>query len=492
MLRRMMRLARSARVRILAAILAVAALGLAVAGTATWLGQRERVLADIDVRLAAAAEGLQSIADGRQDEEPPASVEAFLERAMQRVLPARNESTIGLVDGEPSLVPSSGIRFRLDEDPDFIARVVAETEGSGQVVRGTAATAMGTLRYAAIPVEIGSDEARGLYVTAYDLDAELGEITQSFQLYSIYATGALVIIALVGWFVAGRLLRPTRRLQATAARISDTDLTERIEVDGSDDLSELARTVNAMLDRLEASFRAQRRLLDDVGHELRTPLTIVRGHLELLERQPGRDLDATRRLALDEVDRMSELVQDIALIARSSDPDFLRREPVDLDAFAAEVAEKAAALSDRHRWTSGSSVPGAALLDRRRITQAWLQLAENAAKYSPDGTRIHLEAVPVGGALRLSVADEGPGIPEAALERVFERFARVDEGRGAEGSGLGLSIVQAIAVAHGGHASAERRPGGGTRVLITVPRVSPEEAATGRRKEDRDAAHPAR
>jgi two-component system, OmpR family, sensor kinase len=478
---------RSVRFRILAWILLVAALGMAVAGTASYLIQRERVLLQIDARLADTVDGLRFIAEGGEGDEAPATVRDFLARAMAQVLPAHNESTLGIVDGEAALVPSSGIRFRLDDDPDFVARVVAEADGD-EVVRGTASTDDGTLRYVAIPVAIQDDDARGLYVSAYDLDAELAEITESFAIFTLLAVLTLVLVGAVGWYVGGRLLRPIRSLQATAARISDTDLSKRIDVVGHDDVSELARTVNAMLDRLERSFSDQRRLIDDVGHELRTPLTIVRGHLEMLERDPGRDVDETRRLAIEEVDRMSELVQDIALLAKSGTPGFLRLADVELADFTADVAAKARMLSDAHDWRVAETAHGVVLLDRARLTQAWLQLAENAAKYSPPG-EILLVSRLLPRELELAVEDRGPGIPDEQLERVFERFARAHVGRGDDGSGLGLSIVAAIATAHGGSARAEPRDGGGVRVAITVPvrRAWWNQPAEGRPH----AAHPA-
>ncbi len=372
-------IARSARTRILGSMLLAAAIGMTAAGVSAYLIQRERVLAQIDDRLTSSVEGLQCIAEGCDGSEAPETVLEFLSQAMKRVLPDHNESTLGLVDGAPRLRPSSGISFRLDDDPDFVARVAAEADPDS-VVRGTAASAFGTLRYVVIPVAIRDDAAKGLYVTAYDLDAELGEIDQAFRTYGLVAAGALVIVGLVGWFVSGRLLRPVRLLQQTAAGIGEHDLEARIPATGSDDVSELARTFNAMLDRLQRSFDAQRRLLDDVSHELRTPITIVRGHLELLDPAKAGEVDATRDLAIDELDRMNVLVDDIALLVKTSRPDFLHRERLDVAELTDQVLAKARALSPGHAWRPGGSAHVVASLDPARITQAWLQLAENAAK----------------------------------------------------------------------------------------------------------------
>ena len=135
---------------------------------------------------------------------------------------------------------------------------------------------------------------------------------------------ALPLVGLVAWFVAGRLLRPIRLLRDVAVGSSTAaDLTERIPVTGRDDVSELAVAINAMFDRLQDSARSQRRLLNDVGHELRTPITIIRGHLELLDAANVSDVEATRALAIDELDRMGALVSDIPLLAASRAPHFV-------------------------------------------------------------------------------------------------------------------------------------------------------------------------
>lgn len=467
-------------------MLLVAAIGMTAAGVSAYLIQRERVLARIDDRLASTVEGLQCIADGCDGSERPASVLDFLGQAMTRVLPDHNESTLGLVDGRPRLRPSSGISFRLEDDPEFIARVIDEADAD-HVVRGTAATEFGALRYAIIPVRIQDDTAEGLYVSAYDLDAALSEITEAFRTYWFVAAGALVIVGLVGWFVSGRILHPLRSLRRAAAGIGEDDLTTRIDARGSDDVSDLSRAFNAMLDRLQRSFDAQRRLLDDVSHELRTPITIVRGHLELLDPDDPSDVADTRELAIDELDRMNVLVDDIALLVKTSRPDFLERAPVDVAELTEQVLAKASALSARHEWRLGERAHVVAMLDATRITQAWLQLAENAAKYAPAGTAVELgsrlASSDDGEVLELSVHDGGPGIPQEKLDWVFDRFARAEVGRGVAGSGLGLSIVAAIAAGHGGRAYAQNTDAAGARVVIAVPYDT--EGGT-------DAAHPGR
>ncbi len=459
---------RSARVRILAAILLVAALGELGAGAATYLAARQGALAQVDERLEVTVGALRSIAEPADGGAAPADLDAFFRQAMQRVLPDADESILGIVDGAPAYRPGSGDAYRLDDDPTFVRHVVGQADPDHPVL-GSFSGRWGEMRYLLVPIRIGDDARHGLYVSAYDIDGALDPLTRTFSTYALIALIALVVVGVVGWFVAGRALRPVRLVREAAARASETDLSARIPVHGRDDVSALAATFNAMLDRLQRSFSAQRRLLDDVSHELRTPITIVRGHLELLDPADRAEVEATRALALDELDRMRALVDDVATLAKADAPGFVHPEPVDVGALTSAVAAKAAVLDASRDWSVDERASVVAPLDPARITQAWLQLAENAVKYATPGTPIELGSRVRGdGAIELWVRDEGPGVPPDQLERVFERFVRVADGRGADGSGLGLSIVVAIAAAHGGNARAEPA-GAGLRVVIVLP-----------------------
>ena len=457
------------------AILAVAAFGLAASGTASYLVQRKGALAAVDAQLLHTVPNLKTIALGQTSGAPLTSVDAVLTVAMQQVIPAPNESVLGFIDGKPVLVPGVNLPFRIDKDRALVARLVSEAHPT-QVVIGTAKSALGTLRYLIVPVHVAGDPSTGLYVAAYDLDAELALVAQSFQTYIRVALVALALVGLVASFAAGRLLRPIRLLRDAAAGSSNAaDLTDRIPVTGSDDVSELARAINSMFDRLQDSARSQRRLLNDVGHELKTPITIIRGHLELLDTGNVDEVRATRALAIDELDRMSTLVSDISLLAASKAPNFVELTEVDLEAFTAAVGTKASALDPARTWRV-ESARGLALIDAGHITQAWLQLADNAAKYSTPGEPIVIASAvsqtEAGTSLDLSVRDGGPGIPPDARAQVFERFTRLESSEGTEGSGLGLSIVSAIAEAHGGTVLLSGAPGQGSTFTIRVPLIA--------------------
>jgi two-component system OmpR family sensor kinase len=269
-------------------------------------------------------------------------------------------------------------------------------------------------------------------------------------------------------WVSGRLLSPLRTLRETADEIGETDLSQRLPVTGNDDLTALTRTFNGMLDRLEGAFVGQRQFLDDAGHELKTPLTVLRGHLELLDTGSPGEIAETRELLLDETDRMSRLVGDLLLLAKSDRPDFLRLRPVDLQQLTADLVAKACGLGDRE-WTLDGSADAKVLADEQRLTQAVLQLADNAVKHTPDGAAVAIGSSYDGSAFRMWVRDTGPGVPSEDRAHIFERFGRAAVPPGDEGFGLGLSIVGAIARAHGGTVTVEDADPPGARFVITLP-----------------------
>lgn len=280
---------------------------------------------------------------------------------------------------------------------------------------------------------------------------------------------ALAVASVVGLALAGRVLRPLRHLATTARSISDTDLTRRIPVRAAGEASQIATTFNEMLERIEGLVTTQRRFLDDAGHELRAPLTVVRGHVELLELDDSPEARArTGALVLDEIDRMHRIVNDLLLLARAEQPDFVRPAPLELRAFTDDVFAKASALAPRD-WHVRLPAPTTVPADGQRLTQAVLQLALNACQHTGDGDRIELGAAVVDGTARLWVADAGPGVAPEDAGRIFERFTRGSSRRGGDGAGLGLSIVQAIAVAHGGRLLLVPPPPPGARFELHLP-----------------------
>jgi two-component system, OmpR family, sensor kinase len=254
--------------------------------------------------------------------------------------------------------------------------------------------------------------------------------------------------------------------------------TQRVDVSGSGDAADMARSFNGMLDRLENLFRSQRAFVQDASHELRDPLTICRGHLELLGSDPEEQRQ-TVALVVDELDRMGRIVDDLSLLAEVEQPDFIRPDWTDLGQFTSDLYAKSRALASRN-WAFEATGEGSFFGDRHRLTEAVMNLAHNAVQHTvPD------ETVAVGTSVgdnevRIWVRDTGTGITVADQELVFERFKR---GAGAHrryrGGGLGLAIVKAIAEAHGGRVELDSRLGVGSTFTIVIPQERTEGGGGG-------------
>jgi signal transduction histidine kinase len=277
---------------------------------------------------------------------------------------------------------------------------------------------------------------------------------------------ALLFGSLLAARMARRILGSVQAVSTSARSISETDLSRRIDVQGDDEIARLAETFNELLARLERAFLAQRAFVDDAGHELRTPITIVRGHLEGLGDDPE-ERRHTIELVTDELDRMARMVNDLLLMAKAQQPALLRMDLVDVGELTRDVAAKAAALAPRD-WRVEAQGDGAIIGDRQRLTQAMVQLAQNAADHTHEGDMIGIGSAVGGGVARMWVRDTGPGIPPETQERIFERFHRGGT-RHSEGAGLGLPIVKAIAEGHGGSVSAQSVEGEGATFTIEVP-----------------------
>ncbi len=470
------------RVRILAAILAVTALGLVVAGGVAFLLQRTRMLAVIDDELQQELATARVLVDGPSTGDAPpdaanadpaatetpgfATTADLVYEIVRVVTPPLAGGAVGIVDGEVRYVP--GIETALALDSPAFLQEIAESTASGEIVLGGTSIDGRTVRYLAIPVAVEGSDSSGVFVSAIDVSARLADAEAAMTVYAWVALAVLVVVALVGWFVAGHLLAPLRQLRQTTARITAGALDERIPVSGNDDLSELTETINAMIARLQESFVGQRRIVNDVRHELATPITIIRGHIEITDPYDPDDVQQNLAVADDELDRMSGLLAQITHLADAERAAAHRPRPVDVEELTRSVFEKARVIGD-HEWTLAAVGEGRILVDASQITQAWLQLADNAAKYSAAGTPIELGSALTPTGLRCWVTDSGPGIPESVRARIFERFGRADSSRGTAGSGLGLSIVQALVQAHGGRIELATEVGHGSTFTMVLP-----------------------
>jgi signal transduction histidine kinase len=284
---------------------------------------------------------------------------------------------------------------------------------------------------------------------------------------------ALLVASLAGYGAASGALRPVESMRRRAREIQAGRPGRRLPVPPSrDEVARLGETLNEMLERLEAAFERERQLVSDASHELRTPLAILKGELELALRDET-DADGLRRAvvsASDEADRLAHLAEGLLVIARS-DQGGVPVTPAALDAaeLLASLSRRFLGRAEEHGVELRVSAPAGLVLmaDGLRVEQALGNLVDNALRHG--GREVELAAVSAGDRAELHVRDDGVGFPPEFLDRAFDRFTRADAARGRGGAGLGLAIVQAIAIAHGGHASARNRPDGGADVWLDVP-----------------------
>jgi signal transduction histidine kinase len=326
---------------------------------------------------------------------------------------------------------------------------------------------LGNIIYLASPVIIDG-KVRGTFVIAHTTAGELQEAQQVILTVTKVLIAMLILALILAWVASRKVLEPLRSLIATARSISELNLDRRIPVQSSGEMGELAKTFNTMLARLQDSFSAQKAFINDAGHELRTPIAIVQGHLELMGDDP-QEQQETIELVMDELDRMNRMVDDLMLLAKSERSDFLQLEVVDIESLTQELHTKATALGNRN-WKIDATAKGFFVGDRQRLTQAVMNLTENALQYTTETDTIAIGSSRDRDCIRLWVRDTGEGISDGDREKIFERFARASNSRRrSQGSGLGLSIVRAIAETHGGRVELISQLGVGSTFTLVLP-----------------------
>jgi two-component system OmpR family sensor kinase len=309
-------------------------------------------------------------------------------------------------------------------------------------------------------------------------------VARAFVLAGLLALAGALLAAFA---IGTRLSRPLRRMAAVAARVDAGDLHPRMHDPGGlgDEIEVLAESFNHMLDRLRDAFAGQRAFIADASHELRTPLTVIRGQIEVLaaEEDPsGQEVRRVERLVTAEINRMSRLVDDLLLLAKSEQNEFLHVKDIDVQHFVEELWDGISLLSERD-FELGHVPAGRLLADPDRLAQALRNLIGNAIDHTAPGEGlVRLRVLAIGGGeLSFLVEDDGPGIPEDQREAIFRRFHRTDAARTriAGGTGLGLAIVRAIAEAHGGSVLARTSPEGGASMQLTLPGFSASRRSRG-------------
>lgn len=394
------------------------------------------------------------------------SLETVFPAYLSRTVPLDKGALVTFIDGQQFRTRTNNV------SADALSTALAPLSSITAPASGEVETSAGAARYVAIPVS-GHGAESGVLVAAGLLGDEREQVATAVRIAIGVSTVVMLLASLFIWLAAGRAVAPLQALAGTARNINDSDLSRRISVGGNDEIADLGRTFNEMLDRLDYAFTSQRAFMADVSHELRTPITIIRGHLETLGDDPAERHEAIA-VVTDELDRMSRLVDDLLVLARSSRPDFLRVEPLDLDLLTHDLFAKARQLGNRD-WGLDAVALGLVQADRQRLTQAVMNLADNAVRHTAEGDRISLGTSVDETEARIWVRDSGPGISLTEQHRIFERFAA---GQKRGGAGLGLAIVRAVAEAHGGRVELVSAPGLGATFAIVIPT----ETAPGHRR----------
>lgn len=408
----------------------------------------------------------------------------YVDRFLAEELPEDDNYFIVLLDGEfyrsspaalpVALRPGSALLENWEEDyqPSKYHNSANWVETS-TIYRKIYDPQSGDILYLIQPLEL-EGQSRGVFAVVHASGGERAEALEAVYIFGQVAIVIVLITFVLAWLGTGQLLAPMRTLAATARSISETDLNQRIDVQGSGEMAELTDTFNAMMNRIQDSFNSQRNFINDAGHELRTPITIIRGHLELMGDEPE-ERQETLDLVLDELDRMSRFVNDMILLAKAERPDFLHLETIELNSFAEELFAKAQALADRD-WQLKNRAFGTMVGDRQRLTGAIINLAQNATQHTPPNSLIQLGVAVTKSKVLFWVRDMGEGISPSDQERIFERFARAANSyRRSEGAGLGLAIVRAIAEAHGGRIELVSQLGVGSTFTLILPLEPPQE-----------------
>ena len=334
--------------------------------------------------------------------------------------------------------------------------------GPGQQAPGFSDRRVDGTHVRVFTVSAGPDGALVVARPLTEVDQALFTLRIALGLLAAAGIGLAVLLSRLATRTA---VRPVAQLTAAAEHVASTrDLSQRIAAQGVDEVSRLARAFNTMLEALERSQRAQRRLVADASHELRTPLTSLRTNLEVMARNGLQDDDRDRlkRDLVAQLEELTGLVGDLVELAREDEPEPPPAEDVRLDALVTAAVERARRHAPHVRFALATQ-PVLVHAVPARLDRAVANLLDNAAKYSD-----HVE-VGVTREGEVTVRDHGPGIDEADRPRVFDRFYRAADARGRPGSGLGLAIVRQVAEGHGGTVRAEAAEGGGALLRLRLP-----------------------
>jgi two-component system OmpR family sensor kinase len=458
----------SLRARLVLGVIVLAALGLVLADVATYTSLRSFLLTRVDRSLDQSEHAFGEVEDNLRPGGPPDVFVQLRSLDGSRVFATRPIQTFGgqTAHSPPSLPATISVSQTSGRGPDHARYFTVAAESGGERYRVRAS------------IEPGSEAMLVVAASLHDVDDTLDRLLLIELLVTV---GVLLALAVLGLWVVRLGLHPLREIEMTADAIAAGDLTRRVErAEDRTEVGRLGLALNAMLSQIESSFRAQeaseqrmRRFVADASHELRTPLAAVRAYAELFTRgarQRPEDLERSMSGIGRESERMSVLVEDLLLLARLDEGRPLRHEPVELDEVVREAVDAAQAV-DPSRSIALETEPMSVVGDHDRLRQIVDNLLANVRAHTPVDTPVRVSVAPDDGSAVIEVSDEGPGMSDEELERVFERFYRADPSRSrtSGGIGLGLSIVAAVAEAHDGRADARSEPGGGATFRIVLP-----------------------
>jgi len=457
----------SLRTRLVLGLLVLAAAGLVAADIATYTSQESFLFQQTDSTLQNEHQFANQAGNrgpgGPGPGTPPGLYVEIRNLQTGAVVYSHLEGFPGQRAGAPPRLPKTiKLQAPREGEPDAVTYFTASAVSGGGRYR--------------VRASIEVDNPGQLLVVAttlHDVDASLHRLFLIELFVTLAVLAALVLLAL--WVV--RIgLRPLRAIEQTAARIAAGDLSQRVErAEPRTEVGRLGMALNVMLGRIEESDQRLRRFVADASHELRTPLAAVRAYAELFRRGAASrpdDLERAMSGISRESERMSLLVEDLLLLARLDEGRPLEQEPVDLGEVVGEAVETARTV-EPSRPIDLDAEPAVVLGDRDRLRQVVDNLLSNVRSHTPAGSPVHVRVTRNVPNAVLEVEDTGPGLGETEAEQVFERFHRGDpsRSRSSGGVGLGLSIVAAVAEAHGGTANAESTPGKGSTFRITLPLV---------------------
>jgi two-component system OmpR family sensor kinase len=459
----------SLRARLVLGVLALGAIGLVAADAFTYTSLRSFLLTRVDSTLQAEHQGAERAGEG--DFGPGGST---------------GSDYVEIRSSSGKIIYSSGVPHFQGTPAPSPPKLPATISVPAQPTQSSP----DRVSYFTVPAQSGGGRYRvrasidpnstNMLIIATTLSGVDGTLHRLLVIEFFVSLAVLAGIVVLGLWIVRLGLRPLAAIGRTADQIAGGDLSHRVErAEPHTEVGRLGLALNSMLERIEASDRRLRRFVADASHELRTPLAAVRAYAELFDRGADkRPADLARAMSgiSRESERMSELVEDLLLLARLDEGQPLEREPVDIAELAAEAVETAHAV-DPSRPIYLEVEPARVLGDRARLRRVLDNLLANVRSHTPAGTPAHVRVRSANGSAVIEVSDDGPGLPAGELENVFRRFYRTDTQRSRDngGVGLGLSIVAAIAQAHGGTVSASAANGGGATFSVVLP-LSPGEA----------------